>query len=255
MRIFFILFMLNVIVVSGSVEVRYAPASGREEARIREWLMEERVLDKAAGLINREIALESDLKVMVGEGDSTYYDPEILQIKIPYDFILEVKDRFAREYGDDWKVYTGDALEHTFYHELGHALIDILEIPVLGKEEDAVDDFGVIMLILTREEGDDMAISASELFFMEGEEIEELTSEDLMDEHSLDDQRGYRGLCMVYGSNPQKYEDMAEEMEMDEERRDVCIETFDTQTYNWLSLLSPHLRGGILQDTLDELVD
>ena len=27
----------------------------------------------------------------------------------------------------------------TFYHELGHALIDVLHLPVLGKQEDAAD--------------------------------------------------------------------------------------------------------------------
>ncbi|HBN29834.1 MAG TPA: hypothetical protein DD416_01080, partial [Rhodobacteraceae bacterium] len=31
------------------------------------------------------------------------------------------------------------------YHELGHALIDILKLPVFGREEDAADVMGVVL--------------------------------------------------------------------------------------------------------------
>src|SRR4051812_6372549 len=34
------------------------------------------------------------------------------------------------------------------YHELGHALIDLLGLPVLGHEEDAADNLASIMMIL-----------------------------------------------------------------------------------------------------------
>ena len=188
--------------------------------------------------------------VLVGGEDFTHYNPETRNIVISYSFILETMNRFKQEYEHEWEVYTVDALEYTFYHELGHALVDILNIPVLGKEEDAVDDFGVIMLILTRENGRDMAISASELFFMEGEDIEEFTSEDLMDEHSLDDQRGYRSLSLVYGSNPDEYSEIADSLDMDDDRRAISIEMYKQQTLNWLTLLEPHLKNGILLETL-----
>ena len=33
----------------------------------------------------------------------------------------------------------------TFYHELGHAMIDVMHLPVLGQEEDAADILSVIL--------------------------------------------------------------------------------------------------------------
>ena len=256
MRVIFILFILNTIVSLGEVQLKYLPGRDREERAVKSWLLETRILDEAVELINSEIIIEEDLQLLAGEGDSVHYDPQTREIKIPYDFLIEVRERFAKEYEEEeWELYAGDALEHTFYHELGHALVDLLNIPVLGKEEDAVDDFGIIMLILTRDDGDDRAISAAELFFMEGEEIEEFTSEDLMDEHSLDDQRGFKSLCMVYGSDPEKYEDIAIDLEMDEDRRLMCLETFENQTFNWLTLLRPHLKDGILLDNLEDIED
>ncbi len=250
-----LLFILNAIVALGQAQIKYLPGRTGEEKGVREWLLENRVLDEAVDLINREIHVKEELHIIVGEGEFVHYDPQTKEIKIPYDFPIEVRERFAGEYDEDWELYAGDALEHTLYHETGHALVDLLNIPVLGREEDAVDDFGIIMLILTREDGDDRAISAAELFFMEGEEIEEFTDEDLMDEHSLDDQRGFKSLCMVYGSDPEKYEDIARDLEMDEDRRLMCEETFERQTLNWLNLLRPHLRDGILLDSLEESKD
>ena len=178
--------------------------------------------------------------------------PENREIVITYDFVMEVRERFRGEYKKEWEVYAKDAIEHTFYHELGHALVDLLNIPVLGKEEDAVDDFGIIMLIFTKEDGEERAISAAELFFMEGLEVEEFSSEDLMDEHSLDDQRGYRSLSLVYGSNPEKYEDIAEDLKMDEDMRLMSQEMFEQQSINWLRLLKPYLKDGILLKTYKE---
>lgn len=247
-----ILFMLNIIVVFGQVQVKYSTPTEKKEREVREWMIENKVIEDLVDTVNQEINIEKQLLVVVGDGDSVHYNPENREIVITYDFIIEVRERFKGEYKKEWEIYAKDAIEHTFYHELGHALVDLLNIPVLGKEEDAVDDFGIIMLILTSEDGEERAISAAELFFMEGLEVEEFSSEDLMDEHSLDDQRGYRSLSLVYGSNPEKYEDIAEDLKMDEDMRLMAQEMFEKQTINWLRLLKPNLKDGILLKTYKE---
>ncbi|UUV19768.1 DUF4344 domain-containing metallopeptidase [Fusobacteria bacterium ZRK30] len=247
-----VLFMLNILVVFGEVQVKYSSSSEKEEKEVKEWMVKNRVIEDLTDTVNKEIKIEKELVVAVGDGDSVHYNPENREIVITYDFIIEVRERFKGEYKKEWEIYAKDAIEHTFYHELGHALVDLLNIPVLGKEEDAVDDFGIIMLILTKEDGEERAISAAELFFMEGLEIEEFSSEDLMDEHSLDDQRGYRSLNLVYGSNPEKYKDIAEDLKMDEDRRLMAQGIFEQQTINWLRLLKPYLKDGILLTTYKE---
>ena len=40
-----------------------------------------------------------------------------------------------------------------FFHELGHGLIDMLQLPVTGREEDVVDEFATMLLLYAREEG------------------------------------------------------------------------------------------------------
>ncbi|WP_051251702.1 DUF4344 domain-containing metallopeptidase [Psychrilyobacter atlanticus] len=254
MKKILILFMLNIVIIFGGVQVNYSPPTGKKEKEVKEWMIKNRVIEDLVDTVNQEIKIEEELQVVVevADKDSVYYSPEDRKIVISYDFIMEIRERFKDEYKKEWEIYAKDAIEHTFYHELGHALVDLLDIPVLGKEEDAVDDFGIIMLILTLEDGEERAISAAELFFMEGLEVEEFTSEDLMDEHSLDDQRGYRSLNLVYGSNPEKYENIAEDLKMDEDMRLMAQEMFERQTINWLRLLKPYLKDGILLNTYKE---
>jgi len=253
MKKILVLLILNTMVIFGEVEMKYSSPVGKKERLVQEWMVKNSIIENLLKTVNQEIKVEEKLLVVVGNGDYVHYNPEEREIVITYDFIIEVRKRFKNEYKKEWGIYAKDAIEHTFYHELGHALVDLLNIPVLGKEEDAVDDFGVIMLIFTNEDGEERAISAAELFFMEGLEVEEFSSEDLMDEHSLDDQRGYRSLSLVYGSDPENYENIAEDLNMDEDMRIMSQEMFEQQSINWLRLLKPHLKNGILLNTYKKL--
>ncbi|MFT5637525.1 MAG: hypothetical protein ACI861_000339, partial [Paracoccaceae bacterium] len=44
------------------------------------------------------------------------------------------------------------------YHELGHALIDLLRLPVFGQEEDAADVLGVVLSETINDENDNEII-------------------------------------------------------------------------------------------------
>lgn len=237
------IFFLSFIYTFGQVSISYKET--KEGEKIRTWLEKTMVIEEVVELINKEVNIEEEINIEVGRVGGPYYDPNERVISLPYGFIIEVSKRFKRDF-NNWEIYTEDNIRHTLYHEIGHALIDILGIPVLGKEEDAVDDFGILMLILTKEDGADMGISVAELFFMEGEDIEEYGVEEFMDVHSLDEQRAYRSLCMVYGSDPLANEDIARDLELDQGQRDECIEVYSTQVYNWLFLLEPHLNKGTL---------
>lgn len=123
--------------------------------------------------------------------------------------------------------FVSDNVVFTFYHELGHALIDLLDVPVMGREEDAVDALAVLLSSWRRapEVADAMIVSAAESFAisdewaaMEGEAFV------FWDEHSLDPQRFYSILCLYYGGEPDALEDLANDVGLPEDRRDLCIE-------------------------------
>ncbi|MCW9016846.1 MAG: DUF4344 domain-containing metallopeptidase, partial [Kangiellaceae bacterium] len=166
-------------------------------------------------LINHSFNLPQKLKFTFGGDDGPLYDSTNNEIIIPYFFIEEVKQRFTKakysETGVNEKQATMDSLMHIMFHEFAHALIFMYEIPVLGKEEDAADGLASVLLIEFFDGGQEIALSAADLFYLESEDRTELDEQDFWGEHSLDLQRYYSTLCHVYGSDPDKYKAILEQ--------------------------------------------
>lgn len=195
--------------------------------------------------LNKDMILPRTITIIVGAEDGPLYDPETIQIEIPYSFITEMKEFFSKDYkiNDEQitpKQAAQDVLLHTLFHEIGHALIDILNLPTTGKEEDAVDNLATLLLIEFYENGSDIALSAAEAFAYENETIDEFEDQDFWDEHSLDIQRYYSTLCLIYGGDPENYKDIISEL--GEERSELCIEDYDKKAESWFTLLKPHLK-------------
>jgi len=199
-------------------------------------------------LINTRLLLRYPLEIVFGGEDGPLYDPQTKQIFIPYSFLEEVETRFEQagysieETGITPAQATTDALIHTIFHEIGHALVEMFAFPILGKEEDAVDSLATVLLIEFFEGGDEMAISAADLFDLESTDYDEFSEQDFWDEHSLDAQRFYNTLCMVYGSDPVTHAGLVEQVEFTEERAELCVFEYEQISESWLSLLEKHKR-------------
>ncbi|WP_407531846.1 DUF4344 domain-containing metallopeptidase [Vibrio parahaemolyticus] len=247
------IFIIKQLIPSKEIEISYSSSvKNKEEEEIRQWVINENIFEPVVEFINSEINLNRDIKVLVGEGEESdaYYSYKNFEVKISYSFILSVQNLFQKKYDDEKaNLYTKDFMTFVLYHELGHALIHTLQIPVLGKEEDAVDDFANILLILSDEDGQEMVISGADYFLLSGEAQEVYDYLHLTDVHSIDEQRGYRGLSLVFGSDPEKYNEI---LDLDRENKEIHKLIFITQTYNWLTNLKPHLKKGILLMTLKQ---
>ena len=191
------------------------------------------------------LPMQHKLTVVFGSQDGPLFDPETMQIEIPYHFVTEVLNRFTKdEYqqtGVSPKTATQDALLHTLGHEYGHAYIYANDVIVLGREEDAVDTLATLLLINAFEQGAEIALSAADLFALEDEGIDELADGDFSDEHSLDAQRYHASICLIYGSNPEKYASLLAGSEQGIERAVMCEEEYARQSDNWERLKSRYL--------------
>jgi len=67
--------------------------------------------------------------------------------------------------------------EFVFYHEMGHALVDAYQLPVLGKEEDAVDTLAAIVSADFLEEPES-ALAGAESFAIYAAEKKEFDEAD-----------------------------------------------------------------------------
>lgn len=131
-----------------------------------------------------------------------------------------------------------------FYHELGHAVIDIEGVPVFAQEEDAADVFSILLIdaFFEPDAAEDMAYQAASGFWAEA-----LGADDdlaLWDVHSPDERRFYNTVCLFYGADPDAREDFAQDLGLPQERADTCEEEFALADDSWGSVLDAMAERG-----------
>ena len=145
------------------------------------------------------------------------------------------------------QVQTADAfaINNTWfvlYHELGHMLVDQLGLPVLGREEDAVDNIATYSLLAWDAADTDQALmDASYGWYLSDMRYDSFVASDFYDEHSLDLQRAYAITCLMVGYDRNKFRDAADYMEMDIGRQKRCADDFAQVEQSLVSLLSPFI--------------
>lgn len=231
-----------------SVNLEYIDGETAGEKATQQWLSQTAVVESAIELINEQYRLTKPVTVIVGAQQDASFDSETGEIALPYAFVTEAKRRFSGSNYGETGVSPSEATEHvvlhTMFHELAHALIEMNNLPVLGREEDAADALATTLLIEFFDHGQELALSAADLFDLESTDRDEFIEDDFFGEHSLDEQRYYSVLCHVYGSAPENYQHLVDdEGGLTEERAETCIYDYQQISDSWLKVLKPFQRG------------
>jgi Putative metallopeptidase len=136
--------------------------------------------------------------------------------------------------------FVASNLVATFYHEVGHALIDVLDLPVLGREEDAADALSALLTHHVWNEEAATAIVYDAAFAysaMVAEAERDGVEPAYADTHSLDQQRYYNLVCLYLGAEPELRADAAAELGLPEDRALGCEEEFQLADGSWGALL------------------
>jgi Putative metallopeptidase len=129
-----------------------------------------------------------------------------------------------------------------FYHEAGHMLIRELNLPAVGKEEDVADQFSAYLLLNNDPtEGRKMSKSivgaAADLFKLTARKP---SKELMLDEHSLNQQRFYNLVCILYGAAPDTYGELVKKLDYPDRRLYGCRLEYQQIASSWKRLLEPH---------------
>ena len=128
-----------------------------------------------------------------------------------------------------------------FFHEVGHGLIDLLDLPAVGREEDSVDQLATIILIAAGEKGVAQALAGAYWFQQQSKSAHKTP---FWDEHAFDQQRFYNIVCLIFGSDPKKYGDFVQSGTLPRERAMRCPDEYAKIKKAWEKLLQPHLTNG-----------
>ena len=111
-------------------------------------------------------------------------------------------------------------LRFTLYHEVGHAVIDQLALPVYGPQENAADSFGLVLADRLHDEPEMQALIRDMTSLARQEAGEELF--DPWGEYMPGPQRLSRAICLWFGLNPDIRGPGARALGMPEARRREC---------------------------------
>lgn len=221
----------------------YQPSE--EMAPYAQLVIESGIFDEAIADLNDFFILPVPITIVFASGipGPQYYQGVI---NMPYEFLYQ-NDLVlsAAEYYDNPEDMIATLLnltEFVLYHEVGHALCDVLDVPVLGKEEDAVDGFAAVLSTIW--ELDEVALSAADVFdaTIIVQSNTEIHESEFWDAHSLSEQRMYNIFCLIYGSNPQKHPTLLEDIGMPQEQGDRCQYDFSRVYRNWGRVLEAYIR-------------
>ena len=228
------------------------PTEARHQP-IYQMLQERDVLGRVRTILSpfrlrRELSIE--IKACDGD-DDTYYGNGTVTLCYEY---IELLQRHAPKVATPGGVVRSDAIFgaiiDTLLHEAAHGIFDILEIPVLGREEDAADFFSAYTVLQFSPE------DARRLFegvaFMFASEARAAFDKPFgvgayAGEHRLAPQRYFDYLCVAYGSAPQTFAKAVGDGGLPPWRHDSCIEEFTLLKRSFDKLIGPHVDGVMLE--------
>lgn len=229
---------------AGNFVVLYEETENEDYQELEAIFMETQLLEGTVEELNKVFALPSKVPVVFREcGEvNAFYDPEEREISLCYELVEHYAGMFLSEDQTEEEAEEGGeavagATLFTFFHELGHALIDIYDLPVTGREEDAVDQLATLILLEGGEEGENAALNGAWSFLTEEEDLA------FWDEHSLDEQRFYNIVCWSYGKNPEGFQDLVDDETLPEGRAERCPAEYDRMSRSWDALLDPYVKG------------
>jgi len=232
----------------------YENPNSAYDTSAKDWIQETLYFEDQLTYLNSVFRLPHDVEIVVEECNeaNAFYDYSTKQIIMCYEFIDSVFSDFLTYFDEqgieitDEEVSTMnlDVVDFMFYHELGHALVDIYQLPITGLEENVVDQFATFFLLITENTEDYEGIFAQDILYNVGTWFfinDQLGYEHVYwDVHNLDVQRFYNISCYSYGQNPNYNTDLITEGWLPQERAENCEYEYAVLEDSWNRILSPY---------------
>jgi hypothetical protein len=237
------------------IAIVYAEPDDPAHRPLLDLLKENRVLERVREMLApfrwpRPLRLE--LKGCDGEANAFY---EEAVITVCYEYVSDIWHN-ARSPKRPVLIAREDAfvgpLADTFLHEAGHAVFDLFQVPVLGREEDAADQFAAYRVLqLPADRKRRLILGAA--FGYAGElkvgSPRELARPRLRiarytafaDEHGTPAQRLYNLLCVAYGSDKALFAEVVTLGYLPQERADICEDEYRQIDRAYRRLIAPLL--------------
>jgi lipoprotein-anchoring transpeptidase ErfK/SrfK len=141
-------------------------------------------------------------------------------------------------------------------HETAHNIVSEFSLPILGRQEDAADEFAVLTLLKVGSPMSQrvLAEAARGWFLSDRRAKKDGDSPVYYDEHGLDAQRAYHIICLMVGYDPGRFAPLANEAMLPEDRQKTCQRDYTDASSGWDAALKLHRRAAKQPKTNIEVI-
>lgn len=228
----------------GSFKVGMSPSKLKRGFKLNMTAEDRKDLQVVADELNQVFTLPQNVYLLTADcGEvNAYFSPETKEITMCTEYVTFLHEVFAKamKNKDAAAEAADDAVMLIFFHELGHALINLYDLPITGKEEDAVDQLAVLIAADGSKEGAKSVINGAISWTLIGQDIDDSA---FADEHSLNKQRFYNMLCLLYGQDPELHKPLVTQKTLPEARAELCPGEYARVEKAWGTMLAPHIKN------------
>jgi len=242
---------------SNRISIEYVAPKNPAHQPIYEMLKEHRALERLQDIFSPfQLPIELTFKTVGCDGVSNawYSRPTVT---ICYEYLAEIQRDMPKETTPAGVTPADAVLGQFFYavaHEVGHAMFDLLGVPVFGHQEDAADQFaGYIMLQFGKADARRLILGAAHSYskYVKNPTVTApLTA--FSDEHGPPAQRYYNLLCLAYGADAVLFADIVDMKYLPSERAKLCRGQYGELAYAFHQLIAPHLDQQLAKQVMDK---
>jgi Putative metallopeptidase len=238
----------------GRIHIEYVPPKKPALQKTFEEVKNRHVLERTQEIFS-PFRLSADLYIKAVECDgrpNTFFDHEEERptVKLCYEYLKAIHDKMPKKPTKAGitprQVMVGQFM-FAAAHEMGHALFEIYNIPIFGRQEDAADQFATYYIL---QFGGDRArrliLGAAYAYAgfvkpLTGTPKVTLPLAAFSSDHGQPEQRFYNLVCIAYGYDPKIFAAVVERGYLPETRAKVCKYEYSNLRYAIKTLIGPHI--------------
>jgi hypothetical protein len=248
----------------GRIHVEYVPPTKAVHQRTYEAVKSRRVLERLQEIF-APFRLPDDLYIKTLDCDgkpNTYFDHEEDRptVKLCYEYWKAIHDKLPKK-PTSAGITPSELIVGQFLfaaaHELGHALFEIYNIPVFGRQEDAADQFATYFILqFGGERARRLILGAAYSYSgfvkqLNGNPKVTLPLVAFSSDHGQPEQRFYNLICIAYGYDPKVFAGAVDEKWLPPARAKVCELEYQNLRYAVKTAINPHIDQALAQKVIE----
>ena len=237
---------------SRQVDIQYVEPKNPRLRPVHEEIKKARALEKLKDLL-APLRLPRRLLIKTEDCDgvsNAWYEDDA--VTVCYEFLDDIwKNAPADSSGGIAPI---DALlgptVDVFLHEVGHAVFDYWQTPLLGREEDAADQFSTYLMLQT-DKNDARRLILGNAYQYKGDIRSPVVVQSMRtfsDVHGTPSQRYYNVLCMAYGADPVLFADFVTSGRLPKDRAEGCEFEYRQVANAWNRLVAPYIDQDVRKE-------